>query len=398
MKAIVAKSIIFCSLLIADKPALGQTWTQSIAPTNIYWSSIASSADGSKLVAVASSGNFVYTSTDSGTTWVQVTNPPIGSWMSVASSADGTKLAIAGFNSPICLSTNFGVSWSVTDSLRQGWFAIASSADGTKLLAVALIDSNGNPGLVFSSTNSGDAWTQTRLPNASWRSVASSSDGTKLMAVCNADTNGNPCPIFISTNSGVSWISNNMPVAIWKTVACSSDGTKLIAGDNGGMIYTSTNSGTAWISNSVANYISSVASSSDGSQFIAVELGGLIHVSTNSGAAWTSPDASFENWAAVASSADGKKLVAAAGPGYDDGIFISDSIPSPKLNVSSSFANLLISWIVPSTNMVLQQSRDLSTGNWTTLTNLPVLNFTNLHKQLTLSPTNSSGFFRLISE
>jgi hypothetical protein len=398
MKAFTTSLIIFCSLLIAPESALCQAWTQSIAPTNIYWSSIASSADGNNLVAVASSENFIYTSTDSGTTWVQVTNPPIGSWMSVASSADGNKLAVAGLNSPICLSTNSGVNWSVSDSLKQGWSAIASSAEGSKLLAAAQGDSNGNPGLVFTSTNSGGTWAPTILPNASWRSVASSADGTKLMAACFKDTNGNQCPIFLSTNSAASWISNNMPVSYWDAVACSSDGTKLIAGDYYGMIYTSTNSGNSWISNRMANTIASVASSSDGNEFIAVEDGGLIHVSTNYGTAWTAPDTSYENWTAVASSADGTKMVATAWPGYDDGIFFSDSIPSPRLIVSSSFANLLISWIVPSTNLVLQQCSEISTGNWTTLTNLPMLNFSNLHEQLTLSPTNSSGFFRLISK
>jgi hypothetical protein len=33
-----------------------------------------------------------------------------------------------------------------------------------------------------------------------------------------------------------------------------------------------------------------------------------------------------------------------------------------------------------------------------TLTNTPALNLTNLNNELTLSPSNSSGFFRLISQ
>ena len=393
MKALLLAVIALGGLFTTVDSTFAQTWTQSLAPTNIYWSSIASSADGSKLVAVAGSGNVIYTSPDSGSTWVQVTNPPIGSWQSVASSASGSKLAIAGFNSPICVSTNFGASWGATDSLRQGWFAIASSADGTKLVAAALIDSNGNPSLVFTSTNSGNTWTQTRLPNASWRSVASSPDGTKLIAACSSDTNGNPCPIFVSTNSGVSWITNNMPIATWEAVASSSDGTKLIAGDYNGMIYTSTNSGTAWISNNLASYITSVAASSDGSEFIAV--GGLIHVSTNSGAAWAPAYAPLEDWSAVASSADGAKLVAATVPAYDGGIFISDSAPSAQLNISSSFANLLLSWTISSTNLVLQQSLNLS--GWTDVTDAPALNLTNLREQVILSPSNDSGFYRLVT-
>jgi len=45
----------------------------------------------------------------------------------------------------------------------------------------------------------------------------------------------------------------------------------------------------------------------------------------------------------------------------------------------------------------LQQSLDLTTETWTTLTNLPTLDLTNLQEELMLTPTNSNGFFRLIS-
>ena len=57
------------------------------------WTSVATSADGLRLVAVAS-GGAIYTSTDAGVTWgpASVTN---ASWVSVASSADGAKLVAA---------------------------------------------------------------------------------------------------------------------------------------------------------------------------------------------------------------------------------------------------------------------------------------------------------------
>jgi hypothetical protein len=47
---------------------------------------------------------------------------------------------------------------------------------------------------------------------------------------------------------------------------------------------------------------------------------------------------------------------------------------------------------------VLQQNLDLTTTDWVTLTNTPMLNFTNLDDEVTLSPTNSSGFYRLVSQ
>jgi hypothetical protein len=50
---------------------------------------VASSSDGSKLVAVVS-GGYIYTSANSGTTWTQTGTQQ--SWSGVASSSDGSKL------------------------------------------------------------------------------------------------------------------------------------------------------------------------------------------------------------------------------------------------------------------------------------------------------------------
>jgi hypothetical protein len=66
------------------------------------------------------------------------------------------------------------------------------------------------------------------------------------------------------------------------------------------------------------------------------------------------------------------------------------------LNLSISSSNLAISWTIPSTNFVLQQSPELI--SWADVTNAPALNLTNLNNELSLSPTNSSGFFRLMSQ
>jgi photosystem II stability/assembly factor-like uncharacterized protein len=69
----------------------GTSWTKTSAPTNTdwYWISIASSSDGTKLVAVGGGG--IYTSTNSGATWTK-TGAPTTIYSSVVSSSDGTKL------------------------------------------------------------------------------------------------------------------------------------------------------------------------------------------------------------------------------------------------------------------------------------------------------------------
>ena len=74
----------------------GATGTSSAA---MQWVSVASSADGTKLVAAAAGpggmeGAGIYTSVDSGVTWIRGGNN-YTYWTSVASSADGTKLVAA---------------------------------------------------------------------------------------------------------------------------------------------------------------------------------------------------------------------------------------------------------------------------------------------------------------
>jgi hypothetical protein len=63
------------------------------------------------------------------------------------------------------------------------------------------------------------------------------------------------------------------------------------------------------------------------------------------------------------------------------------------LKVTPSTTNLIVSWIIPSTNFVMQQSGDLH--NWADLTNQPVLNLTNLRNEVFLPPPGSNVFYRL---
>jgi len=149
-------------------------------------------------------------------------------------------------------------------------------------------------------------------------------------------------------------MSNYVPEGGWSAVASSADGSKLVAGMNAGVIYTSTNSGATWVMNNVLD------------------------------TAWTS----------LASSADGSRLIGTAMDiGSGSGVYTSQSIPSPRLNLTSSGGNLTASWLIPSTNFVLQQSPDLN--SWGDMTNTPVLNLTNLQDEVALPLDNGSGFFRL---
>ena len=391
--------------------AFGQTWTQT-GLSNVNWTCFASSADGNTLVAEPTFLNgLIFISTNGGVTWNTNTLPSFYfsgtqygmSFVSVASSADGTKMAGVDVGGFICTSTNSGTSWITNNAPAVSWYSIASSTDGAKLVAVG---GNGL-GPIYVSTNSGVIWLPTIAPSNNWRSVASSADGTKLVAGCSG-TNS----IYVSTNSGNTWMTASTPTNKQWVVASSADGTKMVAayfsepstnssGYAPGHIFTSTDSGSTWGSNTlVSSFFGSVAMSADGSKIVAATEDPVVFVSTNFGGSWESNSlpGGGSYFQSVAMSADGGKLITGSasltlslgGLGLS---YMSQTVYAPQLNISPVSNNLALSWIIPSTNFVLQQSADLI--SWVDLTNTPALNLTNLQNEVTLSPTNSVGFFRL---
>jgi hypothetical protein len=129
------------------------------------WLSIASSADGLKLIAARLSAP-LQTSTDGGLTWIP--RDTTRSWGYVASSADGMKLLAATTNAQLYTSADGGVTWAPRESVRD-WRAVASSADGSRLIAGAL------NGLLYTSTDSGVTWTP-RETAREWSFLASSAE------------------------------------------------------------------------------------------------------------------------------------------------------------------------------------------------------------------------------
>jgi len=398
-------------LLTVVNLASAQDWTVTSAPSS-PWTSVASSADGIKVVATGGRVNGfgtrfplpIYTSADSGATWTQ-TSAPSYIWTSVASSADGSKLvAVAGINNsdrPVYTSTDSGTTWTQTSAPSADWTCVASSADGSKLVAGV----GGGP--IYTSTDSGATWIRTSAPSSnSWSSVASSADGTRLVAAVANDVSGTyPIyggPIYTSTDSGSTWTKTVAPSNHWSSVASSADGTKLVAtaggSDDFGSIYTSTDSGATWTQTAAQpNTWTSVASSADGTRLVvganSARGDGLIYTSTNAGASWMATTLT-ERWTCVAASSDGSDLVAAS-----DGPIYTLQIPrSPRLrrlSITPSTGSLDISWLVPSTSFVLQENSDLSSTNWTDTPTPPTLNFTNLHYQVTVSPSFVCRFYRL---
>ncbi|HEV2434660.1 MAG TPA: hypothetical protein VG077_01555 [Verrucomicrobiae bacterium] len=375
MKKLLLEAFTLCAIIGVVRYGFAQTWTKTSAKA--FALSLGISADGLIIVSFGSDTPLV--STNGGVTWITPFFTPAPSFppQRVASSADGTKMIVFGSNVVgTYVSQDSGISWFQVASPSQNLSVVAISADGNTLFAGA------NGGSIFKSTNFGTNWVATRAPSNTWRCIALSTDGIKLAAGTTGGT------IFTSTNSGLTWMPTTAPTNDWTSIASSSDGSRLVAA-TGGNIYISTNSGGSWTPVGVPGY--AVASSADGSKLIVVAIGNGVYMSTNFGVNWASTNIAYAGWNSVASSADGNELVAGGG----GGIWMYQVTPSPRLNLVFSNNNLSFSWLIPSTNFVLQQNLDLTTTNWLTLTNVPTLNFANLNNELTLSSSNSSGFYRL---
>ncbi len=372
-----------------------QNWTPTGAP-NWFWMSIACSADGSKLAAAAGGvvPGPICTSTDSGNTWV-TNNVPFLYWSGIASSADGTKLVAIVYNGGIYTSTDSGADWISNSVSYNNWQGVASSADGNTLAVV--VDGGG----IYFSTNGGTAWNPSDAHSEGWRGIASSADGTRMVAA--ALNSG----VYLSTNSGANWTqTSDVPSEDWDwgCVSSSAKGDKLAVvavapQSSNASTYVSTNSGATWTP--IPNfYAAAVASSADGNKLVCAASAEGIDTSTNSGLTWNLSYGMFNtNWQAVASSADGGKLFAAWGEfnssSSGGGISILQTTQAPKMHIKSAGNSVQLSWILPSTNFILRQSGDLTGTGWTMVTNAPALNLTKLQDEVVLPMTGAQSFYQL---
>jgi hypothetical protein len=308
---------------------------------------VTSSTDGSKLVAVVSGvypsyiGGYIYTSTNSGASFNQVTNAGTRVWFDVASSSDGSKLVACDNSGFLYTSTNSGTTWTARTS--SDWLSVASTPNGNILIASSY-NNSGSSG-TYMSTDSGISWNKI-FSNKYIYGTAISSDGSKIVLCSNNFVNADPNGyIYTSTNSGVSF-TNRMTDARrnWYDVASSTDGTNLIACDYGGFVstqstqagiggyvYTSTDSGVTWtarMTDALRKWLT-VSSSSDGSYLFAGGFPGYLYASIDSGVTWNQiTSAGYRNWVSIASSSlNGKSIVAASNDGY---IYIyNDIVPNP---------------------------------------------------------------------
>jgi hypothetical protein len=244
--------------------------------------------------------------------WVPASIPTASSWLSVASCADGTKLIAAGYP---------GYPWNYdpsTDPFSPAWAQTRIGVTSTK-------------GWLYTSVDSGATWTQSSAPSNFWTCVASSADGSRLAAVAADSQQGKPGSqynhqygdLLVSADSGATWTKTAAPNLSWAVVSLSANAAEL--GVGGGFLYTSSDFGGSWtrsLGPLPGQAFSSIACSTDGSQIVATlqgNPGGAIYLSRNAGATWTQTSAPAKPWSTVAASADGTKLVAGVWSGGDFG-------------------------------------------------------------------------------
>ncbi|MCY7369780.1 MAG: glycoside hydrolase [Polaromonas sp.] len=324
---------------LANTPVTGQTWAISDQTPRNWWA-VASSADGLKLVAatngaISSSGQSLpagsdgrlYTSADAGVTWtaraLPASNP---AWSSVASSADGTRLAAVGPGNRIWTSADSGATWQESEIARF-WTSISMSADGSRMAAVVEEVPNGSTGAgrIYLYTQTAGAafgtgtWTAVASAVAgarNWRSITMSDDGSRLAAAAHTD-GGSPLEsVYYSVDSGATWSATRQTFSNAYRVRSSSDGTRLVMAEGypltaTGRLWTSTDSGATWIQRNTSTTTSynSVDISDDGSKMLAVQDGGQIHSSVDAGVTWTARDTG-RVWRGVAMSSDGNRATA----------------------------------------------------------------------------------------
>jgi photosystem II stability/assembly factor-like uncharacterized protein len=160
-------------------------------------------------------------------------------------------------------------------------------------------------------------------PTLHWNAFTCDSNCTNIAAAAGANY------IYTSNDSGVTSTQQvNVTKQDWKSVASSRDGTKLVAVAKSSFIFTSSDGGMVWTNQtkSSAQAWSSVACDINCTNIVAVVENGFIHTSNDSGVTWTERYVNA-GWTAVASSADGSKLIAAAGQGngpHDGYIYLSN--------------------------------------------------------------------------
>jgi len=282
--------------------------------------------------------------------WAKSESAGDRSWGSVATSADGVNLLAGVYPGGLYISHDSGATWNATGGIggNQAWQRVLyvddgqPGYDGDHLITTIEPESFGGPGHIWISHNGGETWhVPLEEPGGKWGGLlASSADGKRVILGSYGTAKGPYIGrLYISSDYGETWDEVQPDPAYvdqeWQAGAISADGKHLIVGSycSGGA-----HCGRLWVSHeygatgtwtetrpldeNAGKQWQSVASSTDGKHLIAGVDGGLLYIgaySAEGALSWTETQPAEENdnkkWRALASSPDGSQLIAGIYPG-----------------------------------------------------------------------------------
>jgi hypothetical protein len=275
----------------------GQSFAELPVQVGANWETwVASSTDGSTVVALSSWTTSMAISKDSGASWTTIT-PPGGDLRRIGVSPNGQVIYASYFGTTIGfnVSSDDGVTWTqrstMTDVQDFSVYAGGVVAVGTVGGVVA----------PYRSTDGGATWTSLVPPGAPvgacWASAAASTDGQTIAI----GGNGNgACPLvsaYVSQDAGVSWVESDAvtgpPRNRHQFMSVSGSGNTVVAGssDGGIGVRVSTDGGRSYRQGTVATGAYPVLSgrvilSADGRRMMAPGEG-RVYVSNNTGYYWS---------------------------------------------------------------------------------------------------------------
>jgi hypothetical protein len=309
-----------------------QTWS-IINSDNRNWSFVAMSATGQYQTAVVNGGT-ICISSDYGTSWTD--KDQSRAWYGIAMSASGKYQTAVVNGGRIYLSNNYGISWSssTTPDSDRNWYKIAMSASGKYQTAVIY---NGS---IWISSDFGTNYDNVAgTSSTNWNSIAMSASGQYQTAVVNGGR------IYLSNNYGISWFLSNAPSDSknWNKIAMSASGKYQTAVVYGGYIWISSDYGGNFseVTGAGSKNWNNISMSASGKYQTAVVNNEKTYFSSDYGNTWNTYDTSTKDWQSIAMSSSGQ---------YQTAVVYGGSIYSTVLPIHSLAVNNLV-WN-PQTNIL----------------------------------------------
>ncbi len=321
--------------------AVGMAWSQS-GPSLTRLVGVAASSDATIAYATENPTNAlrkIWKTTDAGATWEVLPNAPSKAWGAIATSGDGTivvALAWSGSDQLIYRSIDSGNTWTLDLTSTQQLFDIAITNDGNTVVV-------GSAAGILKSIDGGASYNPTANPLANtqfstyndWRSIDISADGMKIVAVSPYRS------IQKSTDGGISWTElTNSGARYWGDIAISTDGLTImgVARDENQGVWISRDGGQTFTAANIDTVFQPGQAvfgsmSDDGEVMIASSYYSSPYMSMDHGQTWSSINSASDGWLGFAVSATAipqRRIIAVT---ENHGVYRYGPIPAPTITL-----------------------------------------------------------------